>query len=126
MQEIVIRYSNAFKRKVIKEVGEGVFRNLEEARVRYGIKSTSTINYWLKKYGRDDLLPRRVRIEMPDERSELKKLKRRIKELEKALADAKVGEVLNQAYFELVCEEAGIQDIESYKKKIANQLLEEE
>jgi len=117
MKRTIIRYSEAFKRQVVDELERGEVPSMASAREKYGIKGSSTVHGWVRKYGREHLLPRKVRIEMPDEKSEVKKLKRRIRELEAALADTKVKEVLNQAYFELICEEYGIQDVERYKKK---------
>jgi len=126
MKKNVIRYSEAFKRQVVKEIEEGKFRTFKEAREKYGIKGCATIAHWLKKYGKEHLLPRKVRIEMPDEQNTIKQLKKRIKQLEKALADAQVGEVINQAYFEVLCEQVGITDIEGYKKKLAKSSREKD
>ncbi len=126
MKKTYIRYSEAFKRHVVKEIEEGKFNSLREAKQKYGIKGEVTINRWLKKYGKEHLLPRKVRIEMPDEQNTIKQLKKRIKQLEKALADAQVGEVINQAYFEVLCEQVGITDIEGYKKKLAKKLWEKD
>ena len=126
MKKTYIRYSEAFKRHVVKEIEEGKFNSLREAKQKYGIKGEVTINRWLKKYGKEHLLPRKVRIEMPDEQDTIKQLKKKIKQLEKALADAQVGEVINQAYFEVLCEQVGITDIEGYKKKLAKKLWEKD
>jgi len=119
-----IRYSEAFKIRVIQELDQGIYCSIDEARERYGIHGGSTIQTWLKKYGRNDILAKRVRIEMPDEQNELKKMKKRIRELEKALADTTVDKVLYQAHFEVVCEQMGL-DIEETKKKIDKQLYKE-
>ncbi len=73
MKKTYIRYSEAFKRHVVKEIEEGKFRTFKEAR---------------KKYGKEHLLLKTVRIEMPDEQNTIKQLKKKIKQLEKALADA--------------------------------------
>ncbi len=122
MQETVIRYSEAFKLKVVTELENGKLDSMEHARRKYGIKGTLTIRGWLKKYGREHLLPRKVRIEMPNEQDRIKKLKQENHKLKLALADAKVGEVLNRAFFEIACEEFGVHDIEAYKKKLDTRL----
>ena len=126
MQERTVRYSEAFKLQVIGEIDRGVFGSLDEARERYGIGGGSTIHTWLKKYRRADILPKKVRIEMPDEQGQIKKLKKRVRELERALAVSNVKVVINQAHFEVLCEQMGIDDIEGLKKKIAEQLSREE
>jgi len=63
-----------------------------------------------------------IRVEKPEERDEVKVLERRIKELEKALVDSKVQEVLHKAYFEIMCDRYGVTDVESVKKKAAARL----
>lgn len=125
MQETNIRYSEAFKRKVVEEVSKGKFQSLNEAKERYGIGGSPTIRNWMKKYGKQDLLPRRVRIEMPEERDEINKLKSEIKKLKFALSNAKVKEALSEAYLEEICEQFGITDIEELKKKLDAKLLDE-
>jgi len=51
----------------------------------------------------------------------LKRLKERVKRLEKALADANIDLQLEKAYTQLACERAGIKDVEEFKKKAAGQ-----
>ena len=126
LERITIRYSEAFKLQIIQELESGKLDCVNHARERYGISGSATIRGWLKKYGRQDILPKRVRVEMPDEKDQIKKYKERIRLLEKALADSKVSEVVNQAYFEIACEQAGIKDPEALKKKLNKQLLDEE
>ena len=104
MQEKTVRYSEAFKLQVIKELERGDFRSITEARQRYGISGGSTIHKWLKKYHRADILPKRVRIEMPNEQDQIKKLKKQVRNLEKALAETRVNEIINQAHFEVLGE----------------------
>ena len=82
-----IRYSFAFKQKVISEIENGKY-TLEESRRVYGIGGTATIQGWLKKYGKDHLLCKVVRVEMRGEKDRIKALEKRERELEKALADA--------------------------------------
>lgn len=126
LERRTIRYSEAFKLQIIHELETGKLDCVNHAKERYGIAGSATIPGWLKKYGCQDILPKRVRVEMPDEKDQIKKYKKRIRMLEKALADSKVKEVLGQAYFEIVCEEAGIKDPEALKKKLNKKLLDEE
>ena len=122
----IIRYSEAFKRQIVKEYESGKYSSIKELREKYGINGQLTIQRWLKKYGKQHLLPKKVRIEMPKERDEKRELKKRIKQLEKALSQAKVEAVINQAYFEILCEETGITDKEAFKKKAEGKLWKEE
>jgi transposase-like protein len=117
-----IRYSEAFKLQVISELESGKFACPEEARRAYGIGGTNTVHQWLRKYGRNDLRGRVVRVEKPGEKDQIKALKERIRELEKAVADSKVQEVLARAYFDIVCDQYGVADKEALKKNIAAKL----
>ena len=125
MGNVVYRYSEAFKHQVVRELESGSIPSITAAQKKYGITGTLTIESWLKRYGKEDLLPRRVRIEMPDEKDQVKKLNKRIRELEKALADSHVHQVIDQARFEVLCEDMGITDIEGYKKKLEKKLFNE-
>ena len=61
VKNTVYRYSHAFKQKVVSEIESGKF-TIAEARRIYDIKSPGTIPYWLKRYGKNHLLTRVVRI----------------------------------------------------------------
>ena len=50
----------------------------------------STIKNWIKKYGKNKLLSKVVRIEMKDEKDKLKQLEKEKKALESALAQAQL------------------------------------
>ncbi|MDR1126944.1 MAG: transposase [Treponema sp.] len=68
----VIRYSKAFKRRLVEDMGNGKYQNLNEARRRNGIRGGSTLSRWLKQYGREDMLPKRIKVETMNELDELK------------------------------------------------------
>jgi len=119
----IIRYSEAFKRKVVEGLEKGELRNQAEARQLYGIRGGSTIHSWIRKYGKNHLIAKVVKVESMKERDRIKQLKRRIRELEKALSDTKVEQVLDRAYFEVLCEDMGIEDVEGYKKKLAGKVF---
>jgi transposase-like protein len=122
MSQQVFRYSEAFKMKVISELESGQFSGVSEARRHYGIRGGSTIQYWLKKYGKNHLRSKVIKVNTPDDRDEVKELRKRIKELEKTLADTQVQSVLNDAYYKVVCEKHGINNPEDYKKKLDSML----
>jgi len=86
-QRSVIRYSHAFKRKVVEEIESGKY-TVGEVRKIYDIWGSETIDRWLKKFGRTHLLSRVIRVEMKDEKDKLKELERQKRELESALAQA--------------------------------------
>ena len=118
----VRRYSEAFKLKVVRELESGEVGSLEEARRRYGIGGGTTIQGWLRRLGKNELLGRVVRVETADEKSELKRLRKQVRDLEHALAQTRMKELINQAYFEIVCEDQGIKDVEGLKKKLDGEL----
>ena len=51
MQEIMVRYSEAFKLRVVRELEQGKLTSILEAQRRYGIRGSNTIRGWLKKFG---------------------------------------------------------------------------
>ena len=120
-----VRYGEAFKLQVVSELETGKVASQNEARERYGIGGGSTISKWIRKYGKNRLAAKVIRVETSKDRDVMKGLKRRIRELEKAVADAKVQEVLHKAYFEIVCEKYGVTDPEELKKKLGTRLLGE-
>ena len=81
-----IRYSEAFKQKVIKEIEEGK-HSIGEARKIYDIKGYGTIYEWIKKYGKNHLIGKIVRVEMKGEKDRLKELEKENKRLKEAMSD---------------------------------------
>lgn len=122
MAKKTIRYSEQFKLQVIKDIESGRFPTIAAARRHFGIQGIGTISDWLRKYGKNHLLGKVVIVQKPDELDEKKRLKKRIKELEQALVQTQVQSVIHESYFEIVCEENGIKDIEAYKKKLNSKL----
>lgn len=112
----MIAYSEAFKRQVVGELERGKFGSLEAARRAYGIGGATTVTKWVRLYGHEELLPKRVRIETLKERDELKEARKRIRELEAAVADAHIDHCLEKAYFDIACDRMGIAP-EDFKKK---------
>jgi transposase-like protein len=112
------RYSEAFKQQVISELASGKFSGPYAAARAYGIRGTATVGGWLRKYGRGDLAPRRLVISTMNERDETKELQKRVRDLEKALADTHMKELLGEAYLEIACKRLGL-EVEAFKKKAA-------
>ena len=116
-RKTVIRYSEAFKLQVLRELEEGKFPSKEAVRRAYGIHGGGTLFKWIIKYGKENLLDKVVRVETPKEVSELKQLRKRIRDLEKGLADAHLDLKLEEAYTRIACKAAGIEDVDAFKKK---------
>jgi transposase-like protein len=115
---LVRRYSEAFKLQVVQELESGKLSSVCEANRRYGITGATTVNGWLRKYGRHDQLPKVIRVEKPDERDQLKQLKLENDRLKRALADEHLRASLHQSWFEEACAQLGVQDLEAFKKKL--------
>lgn len=118
-----LRYSEAFKQQVISEIENGKLSSISEANRVYGIRGAETVTQWIRKYGREDLLPKKVKIETLKERDELKEARKRIRQLEAALADAHIDASLGDSYLKIACKRLGI-DAADFKKKNAITLSE--
>lgn len=88
---------------------------------KYGIKGTVTVARWVRKYGNGSR-GKVIRVQRPEEIDEKKQLKARVRQLERALADANIDAALERAYTRIACQRAGIKDVEEFKKKAAGQL----
>ena len=97
------RYSAAFQRQVLDEIARGKFGSIHQAGQAYGL-GMPTVYRWIRAQGREELLPKRIRIETMEERGELKESRKRIRELEAALANALMDRYLEQAFLEIACE----------------------
>ncbi len=115
------RYSEAFKQQVVNELVAGKFGGVWAARKAYGITGSQTVQSWLRRYGRTDLMPRRVTITTMKEQDEKKALKERVRHLEKALADSHMRGVLDEEYLKLACERLGV-EVADFKKKHVTRL----
>lgn len=115
-QHRVLRYSACFKRQVVLDLERGRFASIEAARRHYDIGGSQTISGWLKRFGKNHLRAKVIRVEKPDEADRVRQLQRRIQELERALGQTQAENVLNAAYLKIACEQLG-KDVEAFKKK---------
>lgn len=118
----VIRYSEAFKLQVIRELEAGRFTNVCEASRAYGIKGATTVGEWARRYGKNHLLRKVVVVMKADEQTELKVLRKQVRDLKGALADAHLDMKLEAAYLKIACRRAGVEDVEAFKKKHVGKL----
>ncbi len=112
------RYSEAFKLQVVSELESGKLGSIGEANRRYGISGTRTVRGWIRKYGKEHLLPRMIRVETPNEKDRVKELQKENERLKRTLADTHMKAVLFESWFEIACEEFGVTDLEGFKKKL--------
>ena len=115
---VSIRYSEAFKMEVVRELEVGG-EPFDRVRRKYGIGS-GTVQGWVRKYGNGSR-GKVIRVQKPEEIDENKRLKDRVKRLESALADANIELALERAYTKIACRRAGIEDVQEFKKKADGQ-----
>ncbi len=118
-RKVAVRYSEAFKLQVVRELEQGRFETVGAIGRAYGVRGADTVARWVQRFGKDHLLNKAVRVMKADEQSEVKALRNRVRELERALADAHLDLKLEEAYLELACEAAGVEDVVEFKKKHA-------
>ena len=63
-----IRYSEAFKLEVIDSLSTCRYKSIADAKRAFGITGCGTVERWLVKYGREELLSKTIRIETVKER----------------------------------------------------------
>ena len=114
-QEIrnVITYSHAFRQKVVKEIENGKY-SITQAKTVYGIGGNTTIQKWIRKMGKNELLGKRVRIEMRTELDKIKQLQQEKRELEKAVSKLTLKNLALETQIEILEQESGLNS----KKKL--------
>lgn len=110
------RYSESFKLKILAELSTGNYTKRQLARI-YGIAST-TINQWIKKYDRTDLMNTRIMVETKDEISRLKALQKEIEQLKKLLIKKDLEHLVKDSYLEVAAENLGYKNVEDLKKNL--------
>ena len=118
MSRKIIRYSDCFKQNVVSEVEKNGL-TIQQARDRFGIKGTNTIQLWLKKYGRNHLLNKVVRVEAKDEINELKQLREENKRLKIAYAELAIDHKLSEKVLEKADELMGLDLKKKYEQALS-------
>lgn len=109
----VIRYSRAFKVKLVREAEEeGNCPHRVSRKYRVGC---STLMRWVRQYGIGKH-GKVIRVERADEVDERERLRKELRQVKEALADAHVALAVEKAYVDLACEQLG-QSPEAWRKK---------
>ena len=82
------------------------------------MNGSETVANWVRRYGKEHLLRKAIRVMKADEQAEVKALRQRVRELERALADAHLDLKLEAAYVKLACEAAGVRDVAEFKNTL--------
>ena len=110
------RYSEGFKLKILSELSTGKYSKRELSRL-YGLQS-STINEWIKKYDRQDLMNTRIMVENQDEISRIKALQKEIEQLKKLLLKKDLDQLVLDSYLEVAAEKLGYKNVSELKKNL--------
>jgi transposase len=100
-RDSVRRYSLSFKQQVIREL-EQSGETKQWIQKKYGIGGGSTLQAWIRKFGKHQLLNQVIRIETMEEKDRIKHLEDQVKNLKLALADS----LLAQRSLEVLIDEA--------------------
>lgn len=114
---ICYRYSLAFKQKVVGEIESGKL-TIREAHKLYDIGGSQTIQEWIRKFGKNHLLTKVVRIEMKDEKDKLKELEKEKRALESALAQSQLKVISLESLIESVEEQYNIDVKKNFGSKV--------
>jgi transposase-like protein len=114
--KVTRRYSEGFKLKILNELSTGKYSKRELSRL-YGTNS-STVNDWIKKYDRIDLMNTRIMVENKDEITRLKELQKEIEQLKKLLLKKDLDQLMNDSYLEVAAEKLGYKNVVELKKSL--------
>ena len=111
---ISYRYSMAFKQKVITEIESGKY-SLRQVSKIYNVSDVSLYK-WLRRFGKNHLIGKIVRVEMKGEADLIKQLEAEKKALESALAQAHLKIITLESTMEVAEERYKI----DFKKNIGS------
>lgn len=115
--KIIRRYSEPFKLKILDELTTGKLNKSQLGKL-YGINPT-TINEWIRKYNRKDLMNTRIKVETKDEITRIKALQKEIKQLKKLLLKKDLDAMVLESYLEVAAEDLGYKSVAELKKKLS-------
>ena len=115
--KVIRRYSEPFKLKILDELTSGKLNKNQLGKL-YGINPT-TINEWIRKYNRKDLMNTRVKVETKDEITRIKQLQKEIEQLKKVLLKKDMDSLIDESYLEVAAEKLGYKSILELKKKLS-------
>lgn len=110
-----IRYSMAFKLKVMEELRDGKWKSVSGAAMAYGI-SYNTVYVWMRALGFEHLKGRMIYVKTRTELDELKRLKDENKRLKLKMADVVLDAKINEELLKITCRQLGT-TIEELKKR---------
>jgi len=98
----VKRYTESFKRQVVREYEQGA--SASSLQRKYGIGGVTTIKKWVEAYGKEGFRTEKVIICSPEDQPSFQEMKKRIAELESALAQTVLEARMLQAIIDAASE----------------------
>ena len=117
-QRTIKRYSNCFKLQVVEEI-EVNGLSIGECRLKYGIGGAATIQIWLRKYGKQHLLNKIIRVETREEIDELKRLRAENKALKEAYAELSLHHKCSEKVIEVADELFNLDLKKKYEQELS-------
>lgn len=112
-QQIVKRYSLAFKKQVVKEYEAGA--SASALKRKYGLGCTHMVVKWVEKYGREGVRHKLMVVQTPEEQEQVKELEAHVAELEKLVAQLSLDKFMLESSLAVAEKQLG----HTVKKKIA-------
>lgn len=110
------RYSEGYKLKVLAELSTGKYNKTELGRI-YGINRT-TLNKWIEKYDRKDLMNTRITVETNDEIGRIKALQKEVEQLKTLLLNKDLDKLIVDSYLKVAAENLGYKNVDELKKNL--------
>jgi transposase-like protein len=107
------RYSEPFKLNILAELSTGKYTKTQLGKL-YTIAPT-TINEWIRKYERNDLMNTRVMVQK-DEITHIKALQKEIEQLKKLVIKKDLDALVNDSYLEVAAQKLGYKNVLELKK----------
>lgn len=104
-EQIIKRYSIAFKKQVVAEYEAG--QTMYELSRRYGVTGRHTIKKWIEKYGREGVRHKMVTIQQPEEQERVKELEVKVKQLETVVTQLTLDKFVLEKTLEVAEQELG-------------------
>jgi transposase-like protein len=110
------QFSESFKLKILSDLSEGKYTKRELSRL-YNIGYTS-INDWVHKYKREDLMNQRIIVQTMDELSKIQILQKEIAKLKELLIKKDLDSLVLDSYLDVAAKELGYKNAAELKKKL--------
>jgi transposase-like protein len=114
--KVIRRYSEPFKLKILAELSTGKYAKSELGKL-YSIGPT-TVNEWIRKHERKDLMNTKVKVETKDEITRIKALQKENEQLKKLLLKKDLDQMVEESYLEVAAQKLGYKSVLELKKKL--------